>query len=116
MSLSTVSSVSCQVYPSEYAFRYDSVSSLRVEGVSANCVRYQSGLQENVYTELYIHNDGTQLWLSDSDLRQEQYSPVNYYLWPAGNDGKLLFIFPKQSPWLPSRCTTTVTETEALPD
>ncbi len=59
MPLSTVSSVSCQVYPSEYAYRNDSVST--VASVNANCVRYQSGLQENVYTELYIHYDGTQL-------------------------------------------------------
>ena len=42
----------------------------------------------------YIHCDGTQLRLADSDLGQEQYSSSDYYVWPIGRDGQLLFIFP----------------------
>ena len=48
---------SCQVYPSEYAYKDDSV--VEQESDSANCRRYQSGLQANVYTELYTYCDGT---------------------------------------------------------
>ena len=44
---STVSSSSCQVYPSEYAYCHDSVS--RAERASDNCRRYPLGnLQEVV--------------------------------------------------------------------
>ncbi len=92
MSLSTVSSVSCQVYPSEYAFRDDSAS--RAESASANCRRYPSGLQAGVFTRQYTHCDGTQRKLTDTDLGQEQYQYTDYYHWTAGRDGQLLFIFP----------------------
>ena len=83
---------SCQVYPSEYAYRDDSVS--RAESASANCRKYMSGLQEGVYTDQYTHCDGTQRKLTDTDLGQEQYLAIDYYVWPAGSDGQLLFIFP----------------------
>ena len=41
----------------------------------------------------YIHCDGTQLLLSDSNLGSEQYQTTSYYWWPAGKDANLLFIF-----------------------
>ena len=47
-----------------------------------------------VYPEHYIHCDGTQLKLVDSDLGQEQYSSSDHYEWSAGNGEQLLFIFP----------------------
>ncbi len=53
-----VSSSSCQVYPSEYAYRDDSVT--RFESGSANYRRYKSGPWAGVYTEQYTHCDGTQ--------------------------------------------------------
>ena len=56
---------------------------------------YPSGLQENVGTEQYVHCDGKQLRLSDSDLGSEQYRGSDYYVWNAGtNTRQLLFIFP----------------------
>ncbi len=89
---SKVSSSSCQAYPSEYAYQDNSVS--RTESISANCRRYQSGLQERVYTEEYIHCDGTQLKLTDSDIEQKQYQTTDYYRWSTGSDEQLLFTFP----------------------
>ena len=83
---------SCQVYPSEYAYSQDSVN--EVEYVGANCRRYPSGLQAGVFTQEYIHCDGTQLKLADSDLGQERYSNSDYYVWSSGRDGQLLFMFP----------------------
>ena len=83
---------SCQVYPSEYAYKEDSVG--EHESPSANCRSYREGLQENVFTEQYTHCDGTQLKLTDSDLGQEQYQISDYYVWLAGSDAQLLFIFP----------------------
>ena len=85
---------SFQVYPSEYAYKSNSV--LRSERSSANCRPYASGLDDkfNVFTEHYIHCDGTQLRLTDSDLGSEQYSSSDYYVWYAGTSSQLLFIFP----------------------
>ena len=84
---------SCQVHPSEYAYRHDSVT--RAESGSANCRRYPAGtLEGGIHPEDYIHCDGTHLELADSDLEQEQYSSSDYYVWSAGSDGQLLFIFP----------------------
>ena len=84
---STVSSTSsCQVYPSEYAYRDDSVS--KTESTNSNCRRYPLPYAG------YVHCDGRQLKLTDSDFGQEQYRSSDYYVWPAGNDGQLLFIFP----------------------
>ena len=46
-------------------------------------------------SEDYIHCDGTQLRLTDSDLGPEQYSSSYYYEWSAGTvPRQLLFIFP----------------------
>ena len=93
MHYSTVSSSSCQVYPSQYAYHDDSVA--RAESVSANCRRYpKTFAQANVYPEHYIHCDGTNLKLTDNNLGQEHYQSSEYYQWPAGSDTQLLFIFP----------------------
>ncbi len=93
MPLSTVSSVSCQVYPSEYAYRDDSVS--RAESASANCRMYSElGLSAGLYTSNYVHCDGTKLKLADSNLGRKQYSITDSYQWSAGSDEQLLFIFP----------------------
>ena len=83
---------SCQLHPSEYAYPRDSVN--EAESVDANCRRYPSGLQAGVFTQAYIHCDGTQVILTDSDLGSEQYSSSDYYVWPVRRDGQLLFIFP----------------------
>ena len=87
---STAHATSCQVYPSEYAFRDGSV--IRAENPNANCRRYPRRLQDQGIH--YIHCDGTQLQLTDSNLGQEQYSSSDYYVWSAGRDSQLLFIFP----------------------
>ena len=56
---------------------------------------YHSGLQENVFTEQYVHCGGVQLKLADSDLGLEQYRGSDYYVWSdRGNTRQLLFIFP----------------------
>ena len=78
------------MYPSEYAYPYDSVTNTE----STNCSRYPRNLQPGVFTEEYIYCDGTQLILTDSDLGQEQYSSSDYFVWPAMRDGQMLFIFP----------------------
>ena len=80
------------MYPSEYAYHDDSVS--EQESNSANCRRYEKGLQKGVFTEQYRHCDGTQLKLTDSDLGQGQYQTRDYYVWVASGDKQLLFIFP----------------------
>ena len=80
------------MYPSEYAYHDDSVN--RAESDSANCRRYPSGLKVAVSTQDYIHCDGSQLKLIDSDLGSEQYSSSDHYWWNARRDGQLLFIFP----------------------
>ena len=87
---STVSSSSCQVYPSEYAYHEDSVS--RTESASANCRSYPA--DSSLYSEDYIHCDGIQLKLTDSNFGQEQYQPTDYYVWSSGSGEQLLFIFP----------------------
>jgi hypothetical protein len=79
------------VYPSEYAYRDDSVT--RAESISANCRRYpaRNGDKGIVYT----HCDGQQLKLSDSHRGSKtEYTATSYYVWTTGNDGQLLFIFP----------------------
>ena len=88
---STASSSSCQVYPSEYAYREDSVT--RAESASANCRRYPP--REGDRGIIYIHCDGQQLKLSDSDRGSNtKYTSTSYYVWSGGSDGRLLFIFP----------------------
>ena len=89
----TAHTTSCQMYPSEYAYRHDSV--IRAESKSANCRRYLKGfVQGGEHRENYIHCDGTQLKLTDSNIGQEQYQPIYYYVWSSGSDEQLLFIFP----------------------
>ena len=84
---------SCQVYPSEYAYRDDSYN--KAESASANCRRYPPDSHgQSIHPEHYTHCDGTQLQLADSNLGQEQYQTTDYYWLPANRDGKLLFIFP----------------------
>ena len=90
---STALAIPCQVYPSEYAYHHDSVN--RAESGSGNCRRYPPGsLQVGLHTEEYVHCDGTQLKLADSDVGLEQYSSSDYYVWSAGRDEQLLFILP----------------------
>ena len=49
----------------------------------------------NPGTNEYIHCDGTQLRLTDSDIGPEQYSSYYYYEWSAVSEARqLLFIFP----------------------
>ena len=83
---------SCQVYPSEYAYHDDFIA--RAESASANCRRYPASNQQSVHPEQYIHCDGTQLKLTDSNFGQEQYHSTDYYVWSAGSADQLLFIFP----------------------
>ena len=84
------------MYPSEYAYQRGSVYGS--ERSSANCRRYESGLEtstHNTNTENYNHCDGTQLKLTDSELGSEQYSSSDYYVWNNGSSsGRLLFKFP----------------------
>ena len=89
---STAHATSCQVYPSEYAYRDDTVN--RAEPFSANCRRYPSASHNQIiHPEDYTHCAGTQLQLTDSNLGQEQYQVAAYYWWSAGRDAQLLFIF-----------------------
>ena len=89
----TAIAASYQVYPLGYAYHHDSVN--RAERASANCRRYMDGLKPGTNTSKFIHCDGTQLRLNDSDLGSEQYSSSVYYVWPARKTGQLLlFIFP----------------------
>ncbi len=81
------------MYPSEYAYRDDSIT--RAESPSANCRRYPPNhLLAGVHPEHYIRCDGTQLKLTDSNFGREQYQATDYYVWSTGSDGELLFIFP----------------------
>ena len=82
------------MHPSEYAYHHNSVT--RAESGSANCRRYPAGnFQGILNTENYVHCDGTQLKLADSDIGQEQYSSGQHYVWGAGRDEQqLLFIVP----------------------
>ena len=92
MNAALATSCHCQVYPSEYAYHGDSVT--RSE-TNYNCRRYPAGtLPGGIHPEDFIHCDGTKLILADSDIGQEQYSISDYYVWPIGRDGQLLFIFP----------------------
>jgi hypothetical protein len=88
---STASSSSCQVYPSEYAYRDSSVS--RAESPRANCRRYPP--RDGDEGILYTHCDGQQLKQSDSDRGSStEYTATSYYVWSAGHAEQLLFIFP----------------------
>jgi hypothetical protein len=83
------------MYPSEYAYRDDSVAT-RVESSYANCRRYPAGnLPGGVHPDHYIHCNGTQLKLIDSNFGQERYQSTDYYVWSAGGE-QLLFIFSRR--------------------
>ena len=83
----------CHVYPSEYAYHEDSVN--RTERSSANCRNYLVDLKPSFRSDHYIHCNGTQLRLTDSDIGSQQYTTSDYYVWPAGSgNSQLLFIFP----------------------
>ena len=89
--ISTAPATSYQVYPSEYAYRDDTVT--RAESATANCRRYPR--RDDDMGIVYIHCDGQQLKLSDSDRGSNtEYRATSYYVWSAGSDGQLLFIFP----------------------
>ena len=53
-------------------------------------------LHGGVHPEHYIHCDGIQLKLADSNFGQEQYQDSDYYVWGSrsSEDSVLLFIFP----------------------
>ena len=91
---SAASASSCQVYLSEYAYCSDSV--YRTERSSAYCRNYLGGLTSTARSEDYIHCDGTQLRLTDSDIGSEQYTTSDYYVWQTDETriSQLLFIFP----------------------
>lgn len=86
--------MSFQWYPSEYAYRKASVSTS--ERISANCKMYPSGLvATHHFRQDYIHCNGTQLQLTDSDFGSEQFNSADYYEWPmTSKSSQLLFIFP----------------------
>ena len=82
---------SCQTHPSEYAYHGDYVDN--AESTSVNCKNYPAGPASQ---ERYIHCDGMQLLLSDSNHGSEKYQTVECYRWSAGqgtNNMQLLFIF-----------------------
>ena len=81
--------------PSEYAYHDDSV--IRAESASANCRNYPaSNLPGGLHPEHFIHCDGTQLKLADSNFGQEQFRLTDYYVLSSGTGEQLLFIFPKR--------------------
>ena len=93
--ISTAHVTACHVYPSEYAYRDNSVS--RAESASANCRSYPiiHGLPAGIFSSDYIHCDGTQLKLADSHLGSERpFSSSSHYQWSSRSDAQLLFIFP----------------------
>ena len=88
----TALATSCQIHrPSEYVYHQLSVNG--DESPSANCRNYPYGA---FFQQQYIHCDGTQLLLSDSNLGSEQYQTNEYYRWSTGpgTNRQLLFIFP----------------------
>ena len=91
---STALATLCRVYPSEYAYKDDSVS--RDESTSANCRMYPEiyGLPGELRSTDYFHCDGTQLTLADTNLGSEQFGSSSHYQWSAGSAEQLLFIFP----------------------
>ena len=83
---------SCQVSVSEYAYHH--LSTTRSEITNAKCSMYPR-LSVNTDTSQYIHCNGTQLLLANSDLGPEMYRGSVCYVF----DGKtkypeILFTFP----------------------
>ena len=67
------------------------------ESTSANCRNYLViyGIPGGIHSTDYIHCDGTQLELADTNLGSEQpFSRSSHYQWSAGSYGQLLFILP----------------------
>ena len=90
-SLHIAHATSCQVKPSEYAFHDDSVS--RAERSTTDCMKYPP--RDGDMRIIYIHCNGDQLKLSDSDSgSNNDYTPASHYAWIDGSDGQLLFTFP----------------------
>ena len=53
------------------------------------------GLPAHIYSADFIHCDGTQLKLVDSNLGlEQQFISSSHYQWKIDSDGQLLFIFP----------------------
>ena len=69
----------------------------RAESPSANCRNYPviHGLTAGIHSADYIHYDGAQLKLADSDLGSEQpFSSSSHYQWKDGKQEQMLFILP----------------------
>ena len=79
------------MYPSEYAYRDDSITS--TESPSANFRSYPP--TDGDMGIVYTHCDGQQFKLSDSDRGSNtEYTATSYYEWSGGSYEQLLFIFP----------------------
>ena len=79
------------MYPSEYAYRDDSVT--RTEKKTVVICESYSEMKDNIHC--YNNGPREQLKLSDSDRGSNtEYTPDSYYVWSDGSDGQLLFIFP----------------------
>ena len=50
-------------------------------------------LKVGIFTEQFVHCNGTQLKLTDSNLASEQYISSDHYEWSASASVQLLFIF-----------------------
>ena len=67
---------------------------------AANCRNYPNShiTSPGVHPDEYVHCNGSQLRLTDSDLGSEQYSSSDYYVWLSQGStswsSQLLFIFP----------------------
>jgi hypothetical protein len=85
------------VYPSEYAYKDDSVT--RTESTRAKCRKYSviGDLPAGIYSTDHVHCDGTELKLADTDLGTEQFSSTSHYQWTSGSAQQLLFIFPTRA-------------------
>ena len=80
--ISTAYATFCRVYPSEYAYRDDSV--VRAESISTNCRRYPP--RDGDRSIVYIHCNGNHLKLSDSDGGSNtEYTATSYYVWTTGS-------------------------------
>ena len=100
------------MYPSEYAYQSNSV--YVSERDSANCRPYGDDMYDNKRN--YIHCDGTQLRLTDSDFGSEQYRSSDYYVWNAGTGGhQLLFILPTRVNWTTIRLHYYSNDSRGLP-
>ena len=90
---------SCQTHPSEYAYHSDSVN--RTESGSANYRRYPA---DPASQEEYIHCDGLQLQLTDSNLGPDKscIRVVSIISGLLGVTQSCCSYSPQESPRLPS--------------